>query len=175
MAFRRTGRNAGLDADGILQTLFPDDQDNSDTEMMNYSSESEYEYHHKDGYTRDYLEDEEEIIMDLQGDALSEIQPGDPLGPLIDQSHLRGRRTARRSSGPRMIEMPSEVSGAAPAPTSPEPARGQVQESPHVAAIAAIESPEPTSPARSPARTPRSPYFRPQRTPQTPHTGAGMC
>ena len=154
MAFRRTGRNAGLDADGILQTLFPDDQDNSDTEMMNYSSESEYEYHHEDGYTRDYLEDEEEIIMDLQGDALSEIQPGDPLGPLIDQSHLRGRETAHRSSGARMSEQLSEVSPAPPAPSSAEPTTAQVHES-------------------SPSTTPRSAYVRPQRKPQTPHTGSG--
>ena len=152
---RRLGRRAGLDTDGILQHLFPDDQDNSDTEIMNYSSESEVEYHLDDGYTKDYQEEEREVIMDLPLDALSEIHPDDPLGPLIDQSHLRSRRRAGRSSGPTQ---------AAEAPASTER-----QERAHAVAIESPQRPAPISPGISPARTPGSPYF----TPTTPHTGSG--
>ena len=127
MAARRWGRNAGLDQDGILQTLFPDDPQTSDEDMMNYSSESEYEYHHEDGYSRDYQEEEQEIYMELEDDALTELQPGDPLGPLCDQSHLRGRNSAPRSSAASGSEQLTEVPSAPSAPRSPVPTTAQAE------------------------------------------------
>ena len=65
MAAQRVGRNAGLDLDEILLTLFAENPDpnNSDEEFMDYSNESDRECHLDEAYPRGYQEEEEEILM----------------------------------------------------------------------------------------------------------------
>ena len=153
MAARRLGRQAGLNPDEILERLFSEHPDPtvSDEEFMPYDDESDRECQMEDTYPRGHQEEEEEVLLELEDNALTEVQAdlaGDALGPVSDQSHLRRQNRATTSSAAAGPGQPSFSEQQPEVPSRSDPRSPVTPEQPEV-------------PQRSTPPTPRSPYIPP--------------